>query len=47
MPRPDGRANDELRPTTIETNFQKYAEGSALVATQLAEVITAREGALQ
>jgi ribonuclease PH len=31
MPRPDGRANDELRPTAIETGFQKYAEGSALV----------------
>ena len=33
MPRPDGRANHELRPTTIETGFQKYAEGSALVKT--------------
>jgi ribonuclease PH len=31
MPRPDGRANDELRPLSIETGFQKYAEGSALV----------------
>ena len=31
MPRPDGRANDELRPLSIEIGFQKYAEGSALV----------------
>ena len=33
MPRPDGRANHELRPVSIETGFQKYAEGSALVKT--------------
>ena len=33
MPRPDGRASDELRPTAIETGFQKFAEGSALVKT--------------
>ena len=31
MPRPDGRANDELRPITITRNWQAYAEGSALV----------------
>jgi ribonuclease PH len=31
MTRPDGRANDQLRPIAIETGFQKYAEGSALV----------------
>jgi ribonuclease PH len=31
MPRPDGRANDELRPVTITRNWQAYAEGSALV----------------
>jgi ribonuclease PH len=31
MPRPDGRANDELRPVTIEPGFQKHAEGSALI----------------
>src|SRR5688500_10087045 len=31
MPRPDGRANDQLRPISIEVGFQKYAEGSALV----------------
>ncbi len=31
MPRPDGRANDQLRPIAIETGYQKFAEGSALV----------------
>jgi ribonuclease PH len=31
MPRPDGRAADELRPVTITRDWQKYAEGSALV----------------
>src|ERR671931_1239586 len=31
MPRPDGRANDELRPVVITRNWQAYAEGSALV----------------
>ncbi|MDT4891387.1 MAG: ribonuclease [Pseudonocardiales bacterium] len=31
MPRPDGRAPDELRPVTITRQWQKYAEGSALV----------------
>jgi ribonuclease PH len=30
-PRPDGRANDQLRPVTITRNWQAYAEGSALV----------------
>jgi ribonuclease PH len=29
--RPDGRAADELRPVTITRDWQKYAEGSALV----------------
>ncbi len=29
--RPDGRANDQLRPVTITRNWQAYAEGSALV----------------
>jgi ribonuclease PH len=32
-PRPDGRAPDELRPISIETGYQKFAEGSALVKT--------------
>jgi ribonuclease PH len=31
MPRPDGRAPDELRPIGITRNWQRYAEGSALV----------------
>jgi ribonuclease PH len=31
MPRPDGRANDQLRPVTITRNWQAYAEGSALI----------------
>ena len=29
--RPDGRAPDELRPTTLETNAVKFAEGSCLI----------------
>ncbi|HWM88423.1 MAG TPA: ribonuclease PH [Kofleriaceae bacterium] len=33
MPRPDGRAHDQLRPVSIETGFQKFAEGSVLVKT--------------
>jgi ribonuclease PH len=31
MGRPDGRAPDQLRPVTITRDWQKYAEGSALV----------------
>jgi ribonuclease PH len=31
MPRPDGRAPDQLRPVTITREWQKYAEGSALI----------------
>ena len=31
MARPDGRAADQLRPVTITRDWQKYAEGSALV----------------
>jgi ribonuclease PH len=31
MPRPDNRAADQLRPVTITRDWQKYAEGSALV----------------
>lgn len=29
--RPDGRAPDALRPAAIETGYQSYAEGSALI----------------
>ncbi len=32
MTRIDGRANDELRPVSIEIGAQKYAEGSALIS---------------
>jgi len=31
MPRPDGRAPNQLRPITITRHWQAYAEGSALV----------------
>jgi ribonuclease PH len=31
MSRPDGRSHDQLRPTTLELGFQKFAEGSALI----------------
>jgi len=31
MPRADGRANDELRPVSMSTGYNKYAEGSCLV----------------
>jgi ribonuclease PH len=31
MPRPDGRAPDQLRQITITRDWQKYAEGSALI----------------
>ena len=31
MSRPDGRAADELRPVTITRDWQRYAEGSALI----------------
>ncbi len=31
MTRPDGRTPDQLRPTSIELGFQRYAEGSALI----------------
>ncbi len=31
MARPDGRTADQLRPVTITREWQKYAEGSALV----------------
>jgi ribonuclease PH len=31
MPRPDGRANDELRPLTLTSKYAKYPEGSCLI----------------
>ncbi|GAC1402153.1 MAG: ribonuclease PH [Candidatus Velthaea sp.] len=39
--RPDGRAPDELRPMTIETNYLAYAEGSALVSAGNTRVLCA------
>ncbi|GAC1417082.1 MAG: ribonuclease PH [Candidatus Velthaea sp.] len=39
--RPDGRAPDELRPITIETNYLAYAEGSALVSVGNTRVLCA------
>jgi ribonuclease PH len=32
MPRPDGRADDELRPITFERDFTEMADGSVLVS---------------
>ncbi len=31
MPRPDGRANDQLRPLVLERHANPYAEGSCLI----------------
>ena len=31
MPRPDGRADDELRPITFERDYTEMAAGSVLV----------------
>ncbi len=31
MPRADGRVNDELRPVSLSTGYNKHAEGSCLV----------------
>lgn len=39
--RPDGRADDELRPVTIETGFLEPAEGSALVSFGRTRVLCA------
>ena len=41
MSRPDGRAADHLRPVTITRDWQKYAEGSALVEFGDTKVICA------
>jgi ribonuclease PH len=32
VPRPDGRANDQLRPLTFERDFTEFAAGSVLVS---------------
>jgi len=39
--RPDGRANDELRPLRIEAGYQDFAEGSALIEIGKTRVICA------
>ena len=41
MPRPDGRAPDQLRPLTFTPNFAPHATGSVLVATGDTRVICA------
>ena len=37
--RPDGRANDQLRPISIERHYTKYAEGSILICAGDTKVI--------
>ena len=39
MPRPDGRAPDQLRPTTITRNYLLHPEGSVLVEFGATKVI--------
>lgn len=41
MTRTDGRANSELRPTTITLGAQAYAEGSVLIETGMTKVLCA------
>ncbi len=41
MRRSDGRGPDELRPITIEANYLKYAEGSALISVGNTRVLCA------
>jgi ribonuclease PH len=41
MPRPDGRAADQLRPVTITRDWQKFAEGSALIEFGATKVLCA------
>ena len=41
MTRPDGRANDELRPTKITCGVQAFPEGSALIETGMTRVLCA------
>ena len=47
MARHDGRATDEIRPVSIETDFVKYPEGSVLITCGNTRVIcnaTVEEG---
>ena len=41
MTRPDGRANDELRPTRITCGVQTFSQGSVLIETGLTRVLCA------
>ena len=41
MTRPDGRANNELRPTKITCGAQAFPEGSALIETGMTRVLCA------
>lgn len=41
MSRPDGRQPDQLRPTSLELGFQKYAEGSTLIKSDNTWVLCA------
>ena len=41
MTRPDGRADDELRPTTITCGVQAFPEGSVLIETGMTRVLCA------
>lgn len=41
MNRPDGRAPDTMRPVTITTGVQEYAEGSALIVCGKTQVLCA------
>ena len=40
-PRPDGRAQDELRPIEVELGFQEWAEGSVLLSQGRTKVLVA------
>lgn len=39
--RPDGRAADDLRPVSVETGIQEFAEGSALISMGRTRVLCA------
>ena len=41
LARIDGRANNEIRPTTITLGAQAYAEGSVLIETGMTKVLCA------
>ena len=47
MTRPDGRSNDELRPTKITCGVQAFPEGSVLIETGLTRVPVRRHSGRQ